>query len=366
MEATPFDLEVDFQRLLEEHPGLIPGELVDEDEPRRWLLIGREAPVVLGDEGGSRGSLDHLFIDQDGWPTLVEVKRASDTRGRREVVAQMLDYAANLGGWEVGELRTRFEQRCSRAGQDPDEVLDRFLAESTDGETDLDGFWSTAQANLDAGRMRLIFLSDRIRPELQRIIEFLNEHLDTIQVLGVEVKQWTVNDVAAYSSSVVGQTIKAADRKRRAIDAPVRLTDEQFAEALDERTPAQEAEAVRAMFSWCEANGGYVSYGQGARRPAAYLNWDGPARTIWALIIIIGPKSQHVRIPLNGLRRWAAPEDAEAISAFVRTLDEIDGVAMAGKVNPTFPLSVLTDPARRDPICVAVAELVGALTKRST
>lgn len=42
----------------------------------------------------SRWSLDHLVVDQDAVPTFVEVKRASDTRARREVMAQMLDYAA--------------------------------------------------------------------------------------------------------------------------------------------------------------------------------------------------------------------------------------------------------------------------------
>ena len=39
--------------------------------------------------------LDHLFLDQDGIPTIVETKRSSDNRLRKEVVAQMLDYASN-------------------------------------------------------------------------------------------------------------------------------------------------------------------------------------------------------------------------------------------------------------------------------
>ncbi len=38
---------------------------------------------------------DHLFLDQDGIPTIVETKRSSDNRLRREVMAQMLDYASN-------------------------------------------------------------------------------------------------------------------------------------------------------------------------------------------------------------------------------------------------------------------------------
>jgi hypothetical protein len=82
----------------------MPGELVDPQRPRRWLLVTREAGIALpGGAGGSRWSLDHLFLDQDGIPTLVEVKRASDPRGRREVVAQMLDYAASLSVWDRAE-----------------------------------------------------------------------------------------------------------------------------------------------------------------------------------------------------------------------------------------------------------------------
>src|SRR6185312_796656 len=55
-------------------------------------------------------SLDHLFLDEEGVPMLVEVKRSTDTRIRREVVGQMLDYAANaLSYWNVAAIKARFE-----------------------------------------------------------------------------------------------------------------------------------------------------------------------------------------------------------------------------------------------------------------
>ena len=45
----------------------------------------------------------------DANPTLVEVKRSSDTRERREVVGQMLDYAANaVVYWPIETIRARF------------------------------------------------------------------------------------------------------------------------------------------------------------------------------------------------------------------------------------------------------------------
>ena len=84
-----------FQELLARYPNLLAGDQIDSSSPRRWLLIQREIGIPSEEAGGERWSLDHLFLDQDAIPTLVEVKRGSDTRIRREVVGPMLDYAAN-------------------------------------------------------------------------------------------------------------------------------------------------------------------------------------------------------------------------------------------------------------------------------
>ncbi len=58
--------------------------------------------VLAADNSWALG-IDHLYVDAAGVPVLVEVKRSTDTRLSREVVAQMLDYAASaaqeLKGW---------------------------------------------------------------------------------------------------------------------------------------------------------------------------------------------------------------------------------------------------------------------------
>lgn len=98
--------------------------------------------------GGGRWSIDHLFLDQDGIPTLVEVKRSSDTRIRREVVGQMLDYAANgVQYWGEDALRQLFERTCAGVGRDPGAVLEEVIGP----EADVDDFWARAQAQ-PAGR----------------------------------------------------------------------------------------------------------------------------------------------------------------------------------------------------------------------
>src|SRR4051812_28302413 len=105
MRETPYDTEAVLQELIGKHPQVLAGEPGDTaPEHGAWLLIRREAAVFDEDEAASRGYLDHLFLDGAGVPTLVEVKRSSDTRIRREVVGQMLDYAANATHWSAERL----------------------------------------------------------------------------------------------------------------------------------------------------------------------------------------------------------------------------------------------------------------------
>src|SRR5271168_1024563 len=124
MEPAQFATEDDFQLLLSRFPELLVGDQIDPQNPRRWVLVRREQPVSTGEIGASQWSIDHVFLDQDGIPTLVEIKRQSDSRIRREVVGQMLDYAANCAiYWSVETLQSGLEQTCRQAGRESEVVL---------------------------------------------------------------------------------------------------------------------------------------------------------------------------------------------------------------------------------------------------
>lgn len=156
--------EAELQLLIANYP-----RLIGVGESEQMLLVKREQSVPGEEEGGGRWSIDHLFVTQDAVPVLVEVKRATDTRIRREVVGQMLDYAANgVAYWRPGELEASFRQRM---GADAEAILVDFLGDK------LDGFWTRVDDNLRAGRIRMLFVADSIPPELARIVEFMNEQM---------------------------------------------------------------------------------------------------------------------------------------------------------------------------------------------
>ncbi len=210
MREQLYDTEALLQDFLSQYPALLAGEQMDQIAPRRWLLVQPEIGVPDQLNGASRWALDHLFLDQDARPTFVEVKRSTNTQIRREVIGQMLDYAANATAYWPGErLRNEFEKRCQEQGDDPEAKVIELLG----NDNDVDAFWHRAAENLQRGRLRLLFVADVLPPELRRVVEFLNGAFSDIEVLGVEIKQYKGENALALVPRVIGQTVKAEDMK---------------------------------------------------------------------------------------------------------------------------------------------------------
>ncbi len=172
-------LEDALQSLLQGYPELIPGSQIDpaSEDPPRFVLLRREMPV------GS-WSLDHLFVDQHGILTLVETKLIQNPESRREVIGQIVEYAANAqDSWASGRLRQAASEFWSQQGRDLEEVLHEAFPEQ-----DSDDLWREVETNLKQGRIWLIVAADSLRPEVRRMIEYLNAEMQNAEVLGLELR----------------------------------------------------------------------------------------------------------------------------------------------------------------------------------
>jgi len=282
MSEQKYDSEELLQGFLAKYPNLLAGDQMDSNSPRRWLLISRELGVPSEEEGGDRWSLDHLFLDQDGIPTLVEVKRSSDTRLRREVVGQMLDYAANaVAYWPLETIRSKYEARCEAESSDGVHILADFLGHEANQEE----FWQKVKTNLQAGKLRLVFVADEIPSELRRIVEFLNEQMDPAEVLGVEISQFVGENLKTMVPRVVGQTVEA-QRKKSIGTRPMKQWDElSFFEDLKKRQGKDDAIVARSILNWAMSKSLRIHWGKGGVEGTYYpiLNHKGKANKIFGV-----------------------------------------------------------------------------------
>lgn len=347
MTEQAYGSEDKLQELLAKYPNLLAGRQINPDDPRRWLLISRELGIPGEEYGSDRWAIDHLFVDQDAICTLVEVKRSADTRIRREVVGQMLDYAANaLAYWRIDALRAAFTTNCEEKRVDADTQIANLLDQ--DG-TDPEAFWERVRENLQAGKVRMIFVADEIPPELQRIVEFLNRQMDPAEVLAVEIKQYTGEKLRTLVPRVIGPTAKRGISRRK-----TRQWDERsFLADIEARNSSVEANIAQALIHWAERNSLRAWWGKGAKDGSCLLMLDHDGSSyylfsIWTygrievpFMYMKGPFGSEmkkrelldrlntipsVRLPADGVERrpsflLSALSDAESLERFQRAFD---------------------------------------------
>jgi hypothetical protein len=168
-------------------------------------------------------------------------------------------------------MRERFEARCRQDNRHPDVELRAAF-----GEQRGDDVWAQVHTNLAARRLRLVFVADTIPPELQRIVEFLNEQMGETEVLAVEVKQYV--DEAGTQQTIVprvlGQTQTAQQVKGK---RQIRHWDR--ASLLDELERDQGKPMrglVERVLEWADQRGIALSYGHGARYGSVVLGSSAP------------------------------------------------------------------------------------------
>jgi hypothetical protein len=343
MEEAPYESESLLQKLLADHADLLAGDQIDAEEPRRWLLVTREMAVPGEPDGAGRWSLDHLFLDQDAIPTLVEVKRSSDTRIRREVIGQMLDYAANaVVYWPFEEIKARFESRCKDDGDDPDAKLVGLLGEGQD----ISNFWQSVKTNLQAGRVRLLFIADEIPIELRRVVEFLNSQMDPAEVLAIEVKQFVGENLKTLVPRVVGQTESARRKKKVEPGEPRQWDESSFFSELSQRRGEQEAAVARRLLDWANEHGLRIWWGQGKKDGSFFPMYDNRFGqnflfSVWTYGNV-EIQFQHMKTPPFG-EEGKRRELAQRLSAIGVSISED-----ALKKRPTFGLSLLLQPGQLD------------------
>lgn len=240
------NLEDALQTLLEENPNLIPGKQIapSSEHPPKFVLLRREMPI-------SGWSLDHLFVDQYAVPTLVEAKLVQNPESRREVIGQIIEYAANSSDlWSEGKARSFAEDFHRQSNRNLSEVLSTAFG----SDLDVDSFWQSFDDNLQEGKIRLIIAGDEIRPEVRRMIEYLNFEMTNAEVFGLEISCYGQDEHnLVIVPRIIGQTQATADRKSERRKT-TRWTTDLIDSVIQEMDPGIRRDRYRAVFQWTVSN----------------------------------------------------------------------------------------------------------------
>lgn len=305
------------------------------------MLLGRELAVPCEDGGPARWAVDHLFVDQDAIPTIVEVKRQENTELRRQVIGQVLEYAANASSyWRVEELRKKFEETNGDA--------ENTLSERLGYAGDADEFWQALKTNLQAGRVRLLIVADYIPPELRLIVEFLNQQMDPAEVLALELRQFEGAGMKTIVPLVYGQTQEAQNKKRPG--APAReWTEEEVFSRIRQNLGDDFYKVATEIVSWFKAEGAEISTGKGATYGSIRAGVNAAGNKFNAFILWDGG---NIEVAFDRMMRHSSAfKDMGKREELRAKLNEIEGLKLSASVIdkfPSVPLKLLLSGVNRE------------------
>lgn len=160
-ERAPYD-EAWLQKLIFAHPLVLP---VSEIEPGFGTLI----PVCLELSTGV-GYADILFVTESGNLVVVECKLWRNSQARREVVAQILDYANAMSAWTCEDL----DDAVRKARREPASLFQ--IASCASPDLQEAQFYDALTVNLRKGRILLIVAGDGIREGAEALISSIQSH----------------------------------------------------------------------------------------------------------------------------------------------------------------------------------------------
>jgi hypothetical protein len=215
------------QDLLYRHPGLM---LLCEPGADQSIVAPLCRELAIPRPGGNV-FLDILGVTRSGRLVLVECKLWRNPQARREVVAQILEYAALLRSWSFGDLTARIKQKTGSTAQDPIFELARQSFPDLDEAAFVDG----VARSLEYGDFHLVIAGDGIRSDLHSLAKHLNAGFAGLGRLSLlEIQLWS----DSQGNTVVVPNVPL---KTEIIEQRVVLTDQGMPVKVEEVSREDEA-----------------------------------------------------------------------------------------------------------------------------
>jgi len=226
--SSPYEDEGVLKELIKSHPEILSSTALSN----RIIFLAEEYPV-------ESGSIDLLSLDDEGRIFIIEAKLRKNQE-RRQIVAQLLDYASQLRKQSFDTFQRKIEEKNGgRAFRDilTDLVDDQYVEETLD----------KIRTNLREGDFVLVAVMDEMEQQLKELLTYLNEYMD---VYGVELKRYDVKDYGeVFIPSIIPQVHKGTSKQRR-----VPITIEQLKKNYEQKGLEAEINDILKSFKLAESS----------------------------------------------------------------------------------------------------------------
>ena len=120
-----------------------------------------------------KSSVDNLLVTPAGDLALIECKLWRNPEARREVAAQIIDYAKEMSTWTYADLQKAIRGAKPLDGSDEKATRSLYELVAAKGEIGEASFRNTVSRNLKRGRFLLLIVGDGIREGAEAMAEFL-------------------------------------------------------------------------------------------------------------------------------------------------------------------------------------------------
>ena len=315
---------------------LAPMEFVNEAELQSLLNTGSaelipadpsldEAHVVFAREVSTdSGPIDLIGIGSSGSITIMECKLGKNHQIKREVVGQVLDYAASL--WETDPLALS-DAFQARSGSDPFEAIRRQFggdAESFDEAA----CRAEVARRLREGDFRLLVAVDRIDPELRRIIQYVNSRGGSgpgLRLVAVEFPRYQRGTVQGTVQVLVPEAYgdELAQSKTSTSRGGKQWVIEDYFAALAPDSPLRPI--VQRLLDWAADRRLTVRMGHGQTpSPMWRLDALGVDQSLFSVDI-----GGHLWLSLGNLRGRLGTTHEGVVWTLIEQLNTISGIKVA-------------------------------------
>jgi len=260
----------------------------------------------------------------------LETKLADNPEITREVVGQVLEYAAHESlEWSVERVLQEAQDYWNERGTAFQESL-----EVTFGADIAEGFWNRLTENVRQGQIRIIIAADRLPQQVRRVIEFLN-NMSEFEIYGLEIGFHTDSKGRSIlATKLVGQSERTIITKRKG--SPWDL-ERFFKDMENKKVPAQEIAAFRLCHDLLKDEFD-IGWGQGIETGtfAARLN-DRP-------VLYFSSKAYISAAFLSAWSKWPELIPNDKLDALRKEYESLLGRPVNPKAeSPSYLCRALTD-----------------------